>query len=287
MSVTHSRERIRIALEVESHEPQTDEIAGGQPQMWRNNDVQFEIGLFLDGAPRSLSDYQSLTLFVKDNDNRTGGPNLMLRTIAAADITPTFTAEEWDNKEKQHCVFPFSAAETRLDMQGGNTREFWLSVFGLTTDGKRITVGSTILKLHHDGYDEENITPPLGSSLITPGVSYSGTGLYTKTGLTAGRTYSYSMGANDTKLVNGAQELAESGNFVANGTSVILHGTANELVTATLRYPVYLNIDEMDSRYLRGKKPWETSPNGRYMRIMGVDDNGRRLDQVIDLQNPA
>jgi hypothetical protein len=285
VSVQHIRERIRIAFDVESHEAQTDEITGGQPQMWRNNDVQFELGFFFDRQPVDASQYSEIKLIVKDKDNRQSATPLMEAVIAAVDITtPIFTVEEWENKQKQHCTMVFTAAETRLDLGNANEREFFLSVSARTAAGNRITLGSTLLKLHHDGEDESSNIPPLGSSLIPQGATYNGSGLYVINGLTAGRHYSLTLGDNDTKLVNGSEELTANGNFIANSTSVTLHGDASTLVTATLRYPVFLNQQEADARYARAGTPWAVSPNKRYVRVVSVDDNGKRIDQVLDLQ---
>lgn len=285
MSQTHTRERIRIAFDVESHKAQTDEIGGSTPEMWRNNDVQFELGFFFDGEPIDATPFQSIKLIVKEQSQRQSATPLMMATVAAADFTaPVFTTEEWENKETEHCKISFTAAETRLDLGGKDEKAFFLAVIATTADGKRITLGSTVLKLHHDGDDETSNVPPLGSSLIGIGAVYSGAGTYVLSGLTVGRAYSYTMGDDDTSLVNGSDTITESGNFTANGTSVTLHGTASALITATVRYPVYLTQEEADARYSRGDQPWRKSPNGRYMRVQGVDDNGKRIDQIIDLQ---
>lgn len=284
MSLQHTSERIRIACDVESHDVQSDEIAGGQPQMWRNNDVQFELGFFLDGVPRDASAYSEIKLIVKESENRQGAGSLMSAVVNPASITPTFTVEEWENKSAQHCIIPFTSAETRLDLRGANKRDFWLAVIARTAAGNRITLMSTLLTLHHDGEDETSNVPPTGSSIIPQGASYNGAGLYVLNGLTAGRTYSYVLGANDTKLVNGGEELLESGNFTANGTTATLHGDVSTLVTATIRYPVFLNQQELDARYQRVDTPWRTSPNRRYLRVLGVDDDGLPTDKIIDLQ---
>jgi dipeptidyl aminopeptidase/acylaminoacyl peptidase len=286
VSVQHIRERIRIAFDVESHEAQTDEITGSQPQMWRNNDVQFELGFFFAGEPVDASQYSQIKLLVKDKDHRQGSIPLILKVASAIDITtPVFTKAEWEARSKQHVVITVSAMETRLDLGNANEKEFFLSVIALTSDGNRITLGSTLLKLHHDGEDESSNSPPLGSSLIPQGAVYNGSGIYTLTGLVAGRRYALTLGDNDTKLVNGSQELTEAGNFTANGTSVVFHGDASSVVTATLRYPVFPTIEEADARYARAGTPWVVSPNKRFVRVVAVDDNGKRIDQVIDLQN--
>lgn len=282
---THTRERIRIKFDVESLKAQTDEIAGGTPAMWRNNDVQFELGFFFDDEPIDASPFSEIKIIVKELDNRQASAPLMQGVVSSASMTPVFTAEEWNNQQKQHCILSFAAADTRLDLKGEDSRGFWLAVIARTADGKRITLGSTTLTLHHDGEDETSVLPPVGSTIVPSSASYSGAGIYVLSGLTPGRWYSYQMGTNDDKLVNGDQELTESENFQANGATVTLHGDANQLVTASVRYPVFLTQDEQDARYQRTVQPWAVSPNGRWMRINSVDDNGKRIDQVIALQN--
>lgn len=283
--IIHTRERIRIAFNVESHKPQTDEIDGATPQMWRNNDVQFELGFFFDEEPITASDFSEIKLIVKENENRLGSAPLMSATVAPAGITPVFTVEEWQAKSAQHCIFTFTADETRLDLRDKTERTFWLAVIARTAAGRRITLGSSKLKMHHDGEDETSTAPPLGSSIIPLGESYNGAGVYVVTGLTAGRHYGYAMGDNDTKLVNGPQELTEDGNFQANGTTVTLEGTASTLITATIRYPTFLTLEEMDARYARANTPWRLSPDGTKMLIVSVTNDKQVVNKVIDLTN--
>lgn len=272
-----------MALDVESTGVQTDIIAGGSPEMWRGNDVQFELGFFFDDEPLDATDYSSLTLIVKEQENRNAPYPLMKGVVSSASITPVFTKEEWDNGDKQHCVISFTGAETRLDLKGSNERTFWLAIIARTTSGQRITLGSTLLKLISDGDDDTGDAPPIGASIIPNGAVYNGSGQYVLAGLTANRSYSYKRGpSNDTKLINGAQDVVD-GNFVTSGTSVTLIGTASQAVTATLRYPVFPTLDELDQRYQKKVSPWAISPNGKYARIWGVDDSKLPIDQIVDL----
>lgn len=272
-----------MALDVEDTKAQQDIVAGGSPEMWRGNDVQFELGFFFDGDPLDATDYSTVTLIVKEQDDRNAPYPLMKAVISSASITPTFTKEEWDNGDKQHCVITFTGAETRLDLKGKDDRTFWLSIIARTTGGQRITLGSTTLRLISDGDDDTGAAPPIGASLIPNGAVYNGSGQYVLAGLTANRAYTYTRGpSNDTKLTNGAQDVV-SGNFVTAGTSVTLIGTASQAVTATLRSPVFPTLDELDARYQKKVSPWALSPDGKKARIWGVDNSGLPIDQVIDL----
>ena len=71
---------------------------------------------------------------------------------------------------------------------------------------------------------------PTGSNLVTGSPSYLA-GNYTLTGLTIGATYYWTQGANDVT----APGLLYSGLFIATGTSILLTGNGNQLVTAAVQ----------------------------------------------------
>jgi hypothetical protein len=279
-------ERIRILFDVETTTTQEDDITGRSPEMWRNNDVQFELGFQFDGEFVDASVYTQIKLIVKDNINRRG-PTLMSKAVGVESITPFLTEEEWTAKSKQHCVINFSAAETRLDLGQAPSKQFFLSVIATTNTGKRLTLGSAILTLNDDGESEDGVTPPVGSSIIPQGAAYDGSGNYVLP-VTANRTYSWTKNANDTKLINGTEQLTASGNFQAQGATVTLQGTANAVITATLRYPVFLTLEELDARFQKKAPSFARSPNGRYISVWGVEDDGTPYGpQVIDLSTQS
>ena len=72
----------------------------------------------------------------------------------------------------------------------------------------------------------------LDANSVPANAVYSG-GTYTLP-LTAGRTYTWTKGANDTSLVNGTQTLNATGTFVAQGSSVTLNGSGSSVITATV-----------------------------------------------------
>lgn len=271
-------------FDVESLDPAVDRFANSEsPQMWRGNDVQFELGFQYDGDILNMANYQTIKLIVKDAANRRG-LKLMEKSISVAEITPVFTQEQWDDKSAQHGTIAFTAAETKLDLKGDDAHDFWLIVIGTTNTGKRLTLGNTILTINDDGDDSSDVTPPLGSSIIPPGATYDGSGHYSLA-VTTNKWYGYVKGANDTSVTNGNQTLAVNGNFAAQSTGITLNGTASALVTASIRYPVFLTLDELDARFQLKQAPFVLSPNKRYVRVLAVTDTGEPLDQIDDLQN--
>jgi hypothetical protein len=281
------KERIRILFDVERTTTQEDDITGGSPEMWRNNDVQFEFAFQFDGEFVDASVYTQIKLLVKDNLNRRG-PTLMSKTVGVESITPVLSAEEWTAKTKQHCVINFTAAETRLDLQGKPSRQFFLSVIALTNTGARLTLGSAILTLNDDGESDDGVSPAIGSSIIPQGATYDGAGNYVLSTLTPNVAYRWDKNANDTKLVNGTEQVLASGNFFTQTNQVTLVGTPNALITATLRNSVTLTLEELDARFQKKAPAFSRSPNGNFIVVWGVNDNGEPYGpQVIDLRTQS
>lgn len=71
-------------------------------------------------------------------------------------------------------------------------------------------------------------------NLIKAGSTYGPGGSFVLTNLTMNDSYKVAFGLNDESLTNGTHTLRASGKFVAEGTNVILHGSANSGVTASV-----------------------------------------------------
>lgn len=284
-------ERIRIAVDVEDVSGgSVDSITGQAPEMWRGNDVRFEFAFFLNGQLVDMSDFSTLTLIVKDDADRRG-PKLMEEVVGAADLNLLLTASEWNAGVAYHAAFTFSGSETMLDLRGANNRKFWLVVHGVTTAGRSVTLASARVNIHENGVDDTDNLPPLGSSVIPLGATYDGSGEYDLS-VIEGRWYRWEPGTNDTSLVNGTQTLTEQDNFQAQSTTVTLNGTLDTSVTAVVRWPVFITRDEYNAvdraDVLRvnnqpGVTPTYKSKNSKWIRIFGVDDDGKRIDQVIQV----
>lgn len=277
-----TRERIRLKLDVESLDAQIDQVTSQSPEMWRNNDCQFEIGCFYNGEPIDASPYATITLLVKEKDHRRTSLPLMKKAVNIE--SPVFTTEEWNTGAKQHAVIPFDYLETRLDLLGNDSRDFFVSVFVAKIAGGRLTMGQTVLRMWDDGDNETSLSPPIGSTIIPQGAVYNGVGQYVLA-VTPNRYYAYAKNANDTKIINGTEEVLASGNFITQGNSITFVGSANGLITATLRYPVWATLDELDTRFQKKDTPFRKSPNGRWMLEWGIDDNGNEWKLPTDLQS--
>jgi hypothetical protein len=212
----------------------------------------------------------------------------MEKTLAAADLNTNLATSEWEARTAQHGVFRFSSLETNLDLKGANRRELWM-VFSALVDetSEPITLGGGKVIIVEDGslIDQRSI-PPLGSNLIPLGASYNGAGQYVLS-VAAGKNHLWTKAANDTSVTNGTETVLASGSFIAQGATITLNGTPGALITATLRYPVYLTADEADARYLkntakvikpRGQLEIFHSENGLWRRIVGVDNDGNPVD---------
>jgi hypothetical protein len=120
------------------------------------------------------------------------------------------------------------------------------------TPARRTCFGASTLLLLDDGTGTGmQMAPQLGANLVPGGLLYDGTGTYTVT-VQVGKLYHYAPGTNETSLVNGMETLTVAGDFIAQGTTVVLHGTIGQPITAFVNQLVYLDQDQSDARYLHG-----------------------------------
>ena len=148
------RKKVRLAADAakRTSEYMEDVFTGSQPEIWRGNDVQFELGLFIGGTMLTdLSNIASLTLEVKSDSDRDGIP-LITKTLAAVDLDATLTAETWADKTKQHALLALTGAETNIALNGDETT-YWLAVSIVTNDSpaRNITIQATKLLIVEDG----------------------------------------------------------------------------------------------------------------------------------------
>lgn len=297
MAIVIERDRIRVALNSQdrgSEGGSTDIVTGENPRGWVRTDLQFEFGIFQETELATLSNMASVQVTVKPSGNRRASA-VLRRTITAADLNLTLTPEQWQAGTHQHFKVPFTAAETRIDLNGETEAEFFLSVVGYTTDvpSRRIPLGTCIFVLEDDGSeDADDDATPIGASIIPSPSVYSGAGEFLLENLVAGRHYSWAKGTNDTDVVNGAQTISASGTFIAQGTSVLLRGTASQLVTAVMRYPVGATMDDLYAALAGALKiindpgvntGW-VSENRKWLVLKGAKNDGSgELTKVIQL----
>jgi len=144
---TLARRRIRLKIDAAqaTSEQFKDVNTSKTPELWKGNDVQFEIGMFFnDALITDISNIASLTVKVKATTDKTGDA-LMTKTITSLS---TITAENWTDGAAQHALVEFASADTNIP-EG----TYWMVVYVLTNDAiaREITLGCAAFKISEDG----------------------------------------------------------------------------------------------------------------------------------------
>jgi len=171
-----TRKRIRMVADASklTSEAMLDVFnSNSTPELWKGNDVQFEIAIYQDGAlVTDISNIASLTLEVKSGSARSGAP-VMTKTLAAVDLDGTLTNDTWADKTKQHALVIFTGDESNLDVGSNNTEDYWLIVAVTTNDspGRSISLQYTTLKVVEDGTGNGGDAPNFANNHYTKGES--------------------------------------------------------------------------------------------------------------------
>lgn len=150
------------------------------PRIWRGENVDFNVAIFDPaGNAVDLSNLEFLELdifpiLIPPRDvptNQVYAPYSILPfpstppapllsvTVPAEDITALVDRADWDAGIAQQAVFSFNWSETgSLNLGGKRNKKFWISVHGLTTDGRKLTYGAGYLDVFENG--EQNIYLP-------------------------------------------------------------------------------------------------------------------------------
>jgi len=159
MPATLQRKRIRLEIFADKDDPIKDQLTAETPDLWRGNDVQFELGIKWDDRIADISNLASITLDLRE-DNVLGSL-AATKTLAAAGFE-FVTDETWADKTGQHGKLILTGTETNFDLGPGITeKRYWLVVSAITTDApsRAITLGATILILREDGAGTAGIPP--------------------------------------------------------------------------------------------------------------------------------
>jgi hypothetical protein len=169
MALQAKRIRLKADAGKKTSEYIQDVFTSSTPELWRGNDVRFEVGLFLKNVLiTDISNINSLTLEVKTMAALAGAP-VMTKTVAAAAMDASLSAETWADSTKQHALVEFSSAETNVDLGNNSYVDFWLVVSVVTTAGKQITIQSTILRIAEDGAGSAGAAPEFQDNHFTKG----------------------------------------------------------------------------------------------------------------------
>jgi hypothetical protein len=256
-----------------------DIFTNADPAFWNSTNLEFQFAFFdgedSDAELMDISLSESITLEVKSITNKLGAA-FMTQTVAAADLNPDLTLEEWqtgavsEDQKNCHVSFFFPSNETQLPLAGLDKKTFWLSVTGVSTGLN--TFGCSTLTAIEDGRDPDSIAPVQAGNIVPEGATYDGAGAY-ELAVTEARTYGWTKGANDTSITNGTETVLTTGDiFIAQGESITLNGTAGQLVTAVIRIGFFLTTDQSDARYFR--KSFTNVEEFQLKSFSSVDNSG-------------
>lgn len=286
MSYTPGRIRGQINV-AKPREKWVDKLTNESPEAWKGFALEIQLAFFIsDTELMDFSGFTAVTVEIHDNDYRS---RPALASATCTDFDDALTVENWDAQEGYHCRANFSEADMSLDLGAGANstgKIFWVFIHGLNADGERKALGGTTLQVFDSGISTVAPGPNQGANLIPGGAVYDGSGNYS-VAVQIDKRYEWTDGGtNDTSIVNGTDTYTTSQVFTAQGSSVTLKGTAGAAVTALLRYPLFPTVDEMYSaidNQSRIPKKFDRYVNGSYERIVGVDADGTRIDQVNEL----
>ena len=209
------RQRIRIAVDVATQGTLINLVSGGIPVLTRGTDVQMELAFFSNGVLLDISGWATVTANFKDVHSL-HGVNLAQGVVGTASLLPEGTAawnsslvlDDWNSGVSQHCIIVLTASDTNISFSGEN-QYLWISLLATSNFN--------------------------GATNFSIGLSYSGGGSVTVSGLTIGASYLWTKGTNDTScVVDGSTTLTSTGQFYATSTSVTLHGTSSLAVSGSI-----------------------------------------------------
>jgi len=149
---TLSRKRIRLLADqsTRTSDKISDVLTSSTPELWRGNDVQFEIGLAINEVIRDdISNLASVSLTLRRGS--AAGAELVTKSVAAAQLTDISQAQ-WTAGTHQHALVVLTREETAWTLTG-SSENLWLVVSQATNDapGRDLTIQHTILKFVEDG----------------------------------------------------------------------------------------------------------------------------------------
>lgn len=295
MSRIYRNERIRFIAATDSSADLKDALTSTTPDMWRGMGIAFELVVRYADELADLANVQSITFEAKDPENLDGLP-VFMRSISAGNLNLLLLEENaGETGTDQHCTFRFTPGEMLLDLKGKPSKAFWVFIWATTTmldqDGNtvpgRAPIGKTLLTVRESGATLGLGNVPVVGSNVASGL-YDGSGNKVITTV-PNMVYDWTKNGNDLTLINGAQTLTVSGRFTAVGASVTLTGTAGAAVTAFLRTALFVTWEEFRAITSNLAKaigePGETrslrSPDGTWMRVSGIDNDGNVFDDPI------
>jgi len=131
-------------------------------RIWRGNAAKFRVCVLAGDTPQSIANLASITIKVTDTQIASGSP-LMVQTVAAAQFGAPTTAT-WADGSAAHAVFLFSGTETNIALGGQQSRECWMVIYAVRTDGETVVLGTGALVIEEDNAGSAG-TPPTNDAL--------------------------------------------------------------------------------------------------------------------------
>ena len=125
----------------------TDSITGKQPVTWRANATDIEVGVFTDDTPIDLTGFTNLELVIRPD--RVTADNVAYNLVATPD-SDTITLVGWDAGTDQHVTFSLADNELNLDLDGKESKSYWLAITGTDASGNETTFGTSWLTVEED-----------------------------------------------------------------------------------------------------------------------------------------
>lgn len=183
---------VRLAINAASYAGFTDQLTNA-PVQFPLADLRIEAGFFygkVNGALQlvDLSNWVSVTCSLRAPTSNGGAPagdaaNLAQKTVLAAALNPTLTAEQWAAFTHQHVAFDFTEAEIN-NCPVGNV---WCVFTALLASGKVIPLQFGLISAVQDGYASAGTTAAAAGTSYTKAEALALFGTYVpSTALTGG-----------------------------------------------------------------------------------------------------
>ncbi len=151
---------IRAQLSIVSSPPVSpiDANTGNAPQFWRGAGIEIDVGIFdVNSVGLNLANLATLTLNLQPGP--TSAVPWVTKTLATASISSPIVYQDWLDGLTQNAKFILSAADTDVGLLAAATRQFWMTITGVTTAGAIIVYGAGYVTLYNPGY---TLLPPSG-----------------------------------------------------------------------------------------------------------------------------
>jgi hypothetical protein len=149
-----AKQRIRLKVLIGSLATINDALTGALAQVWKDNDVDVEVGIFeADGTtPAVLTGMEFIDLEIRPATGRSTG--VYVQKHEAPDAAE-LTLANWNAGTHQHHTFALAAADLALPIaDGAKSATFWLVIGVVDTGAFARTMGGTEFSVVNGGWGD-------------------------------------------------------------------------------------------------------------------------------------